>query len=110
MPPSATTRSRLGLDVVPNAFKPTSEPSCSAAVPQLLGRRARVFSGLNWHHESHRHIAFSGSGLELGSGRYQPAQPRLYLHVEPAVARSTASGPLFAKASVICRQCLELSI
>jgi hypothetical protein len=22
---------------VPNAFKPTSEPSCSAAVPQLLG-------------------------------------------------------------------------
>jgi hypothetical protein len=36
-------------------------------------------------------------------GRYQPAQPRLYLHVEPAVARSTASEPLFGKASVICR-------
>ena len=66
MPPSAATRSRLGLDVVPNAFKPTSEPSCSAAVPQVLGRRARVFSGLNQHHESHRHIAFSGSGLEQG--------------------------------------------
>src|SRR5260370_36510138 len=95
MPPSAASRSRLGLDVVPNAFKPTSEPSCSAAVPQFLGRRARVFIGLNI---MNRIVILPFLvQLEQGFRTVPTGSTQALLTRRTAVARLTASEPLLGK-------------